>query len=130
MRTLFAFCLTTVIALVVAPTLRAQTATPSPAPLGTPATAGEPVIYGEYPLAYQDITKHWMDERLVDPTSATYEWNGEPHTGEITEKGQRLVGYFVDFKVTARNRFGGRTPKQKYRILIRNGVILWGGRPR
>lgn len=98
--------------------------------MGTPANAADPKIYGEYPLAYQEIIKHWMDERLIDPESAAYEWTSEPTPGETTQKGQRLVGYFVDFKVTARNKFGGRTPKQRYRVLLRNGVVFWATQPR
>lgn len=129
MKTLIVFVLSGM-ALAAAPVLRAQAETPVPIVTGTPANAGDPKIYGEYPLAYQAIVEHWMDERLVDSGSATYEMTGEPRLGEMTEKGQRLVGYFVDYKVTARNRFGGKTPKQKYRVLIRNGVVLWGGRPR
>ncbi len=124
MRTLFALVLTMVT--LGAPVLPAQT----PTPIGTPANAADPKIYGEYPLAYQAITTRWMNERLADPASAVFEWIGEPTPGEMTKDGQRLVGYFVNFKVNARNQFGGATGKQKYRVLIRNGVVFWGGRPR
>ena len=128
MRILFALVLT-LVALGGAPFLRAQSA-PATSPAGTPATAADPKIYGEYPLAYRDITTKWMNERLADPSSAAFEFPSEPKPGETTKNGQRLVGYFVDFKVNARNQFGGPTGRQRYRVLIRNGVILWGGRPR
>ena len=124
MRTLLALVLTLVT--LGAPVLLAQT----PTPVGTPAHTADPKIYGEYPLAYREITTRWMEERLADPASAVFEWTGEPTPGEMTKNGQRLVGYLVDFKVNARNRFGGATGKQRYRVLIRNGVVFWGGRPR
>ena len=87
--------------------------------------------YGVYPIAYKEIVAKWMEERLVDPASAVYEWSDEPRAGEITPpKGKKVVGYIVDFKVNARNQFGAATGKQKYQVVIRNGEILWGGRPR
>ncbi len=129
MRTLLSFALA-LLTLAAAPVGRAQTETPTPTVTGTPKNAGDPRIYGEYPLAYRDIVQHWMADRLVDPSSATFEFTSEPTLGELTKKGQRMVGYFVDYKVTARNRFGGRTPKQRYRVLIRNGVVLYGEQPR
>lgn len=86
--------------------------------------------YGEFPIAYREIITKWLETRLLDAASAVIEWE-EPKTGEVPgpKKGQRLVGYAVDFKVNSRNRFGTYTGKQKYRVLIRNGEILWGGRP-
>ena len=93
--------------------------------------AADAKIYGEYPIAYKETITKWMAERLTDPASAVYEWTSEPKQGEYTPKGQqRLVGYLVDFKVNARNQFGAATGKQKYQVLIRNGEVLWGGRPR
>jgi hypothetical protein len=120
MRKLIPFLLV-LCAFCVVPVVCAQTATPT--------TAADPKIYGEYPLAYRDITQAWMQTRLIDPASAVFEWLGEPTAGEITPKNaERVVGYIVYFKVSARNQFGGSTGKQKYRVLIRNGLILWGGR--
>ncbi len=93
--------------------------------------AADAKIYGEYPLAYKDIITRWMSERLADPESAVYEWPSQPQAGEYQpKKGQRLVGYIVDFKVNARNQFGAPTGKQHYRVVIRNGDVLWGGHPR
>jgi len=85
--------------------------------------------FGEFPIAYKEIITAWMESRLADPSSAVFEWT-DPKTGEVSpKKGQRFVGYIVDFRVNARNRFGTYTGKQKYRVLLRNGQILWGGRP-
>jgi len=96
-----------------------------------PPPAADVKVYGEYPMAYKEIVTHWMETRLVDPASAVFEWIGEPRPGEISpKKGQRVVGYIVDFKVNARNQFGAATGKQKYQVVIRNGDIVWGGRPR
>jgi hypothetical protein len=86
--------------------------------------------YGEFPIAYKEIITKWLGTRLADPASAVIEWGDPPKPGEVSpKKGQRFVGYVVDFKVNARNRFGTYTGKQKYRVLIRNGEVLWGGRP-
>ena len=94
-------------------------------------TAADPKIYGEYPIAYQEIITRWLETKLADPPSAVIEWPDAPKPGEYkTLKGQRYVGYVIDFKVNARNQFGAYTGKQKYRVVIRNGEVAWGGRPR
>jgi hypothetical protein len=96
-----------------------------------PSPAADAKIYGEYPIAYKEIITRWMNARLVDPDSAVFEWVGQPRPGDHTPpKGQKVVGYLVDFKVNARNQFGGATGKQKYQVVIRNGEVVWGGRPR
>ena len=96
-----------------------------------PATTPDAKVYGEYPLAYKEIVTRWMEGRLVDPASAVFEWLAEPRAGELSpKKGQRFVGYIVDFKVNARNQFGGATGKQRYQVVVRNGEVVWGGRPR
>jgi hypothetical protein len=96
-----------------------------------PSPAADPKVYGEYPIAYKEIITRWMESRLVDPASAVFEWIGEPRPGEVSpKKGQKVVGYIVDFKVNARNQFGAPTGKQRYQVVIRNGEVIWGGRPR
>ncbi|MFN2476876.1 MAG: hypothetical protein ABR526_11125 [Chthoniobacterales bacterium] len=93
--------------------------------------AGDAKVYGEYPIAYQEIITRWLGTKLADPASAVIEWPDAPKPGEyVTLKRQRFVGYVVDFKVNARNAFGAYTGKQKYRAVIRNGDVVWGGRPR
>ena len=125
MRTLLVLLLAAMAFLVRSP-LRAQTdieVVPSP--------AADVKVYGEYPIAYKEIITRWMEQRLVDPPSAVFEWGAQPRPGEVTpKKGERFVGYIVDFKVNARNQFGAATGKQRYEVVIRNGEILWGGRPR
>lgn len=96
----------------------------------TPAT-GDPKTYGEYPLAYKEIITRWLETKLVDAESALIDWGEAPKPGEYrTQKKERFIGYVVDFKVNARNQFGAYTGKQKYRVVIRNGEVAWGGRPR
>ncbi len=95
-----------------------------------PAT-GDPKIYGEYPMAYREIVERWLETKLQDPKSAVIDWGDAPKPGEYkTQKGERFVGYVVDFKVNARNQFGTYTGKQRYRVVIRNAEVAWGGRPR
>src|SRR5450755_427165 len=94
-----------------------------------PAT-GDPKVYGEYPMAYREIIERWLETKLADAKSAVIDWAQAPKPGDYkTQKGERFVGYVVDFKVNARNQFGTYTGKQKYRVVIRNGDVLWGGRP-
>jgi len=93
--------------------------------------AADTKVYGEYPMAYKEIINRWLETKLADPTSAVIDWGEAPKPGEYTtQKKQRFVGYVVDFKVNARNQFGAPTGKQKYRVVIRNGEVVWGGRPR
>ncbi len=104
------------------PSLRAQTETAAPADVAT---------YGEFPTKYQQIVGRWLEKILADPTSAVLEWGDPPKAGDYTtQKGERFVGYVVDLKVNSRNRFGSSTGKQKYRVVIRDGEVVWGGRPR
>jgi hypothetical protein len=93
--------------------------------------AADPQVYGQYPMAYKEIIMRWLETKLADPASAMIDWPDAPKPGEYkTQKGERVVGYVVDIKVNARNQFGAYTGKQKYRVVIRNGEIAWGGRPR
>lgn len=96
-----------------------------------PSPSADPQVYGEYQIAYKQIVGRWLETKLVDPTSAVIDWGDPPKPGEYrTQKGEVFVGYVVDFKVNARNAFGGPTGKQHYRVVLRNGDVLWGGRPR
>lgn len=93
--------------------------------------AADPKVYGEYPIGYKEIITRWLETKLLDPSSAAIDWGDTPKPGEYkTQKGQRYVGFVVDFKVNARNQFGAPTGKQRYRVVIRNGDVLWGGHPR
>lgn len=95
-----------------------------------PPTAGDPKVYGQYPLGYKAIINRWLETKLNDPGSAIIDWLTEPTAGEYkTQKGERHVGYVVDIKVNARNQFGAYTGKQRYRVVIKNGEVIWGGRP-
>ena len=96
-------------------------------------SAADAKLYGEYPVAFKEIIMRWLETRLIDPPSAVIDWAELPKPGEVPgAKGsnQRFVGYVVDFKVNARNQFGAATGKLKYRVVIRNGEVLWGGNPR
>ena len=99
--------------------------TPSPAPAETPKSIPpDSPKYGVYPIAYRQIIIDWLQDRLLEPGSAKFEW-GEPQAGELKKKGgEALAGYSVEFKVNSRNKFGMYTGFQRYRVLIRNGEIL------
>lgn len=93
--------------------------------------AADAKIYGEYPMAYKEIITRWLETKLADAPSALLDWTDAPNPGEYrTQKRERFVGYVVNFKVNARNQFGAYTGKQLYRVVIRNGDVVWGGRPR
>jgi hypothetical protein len=109
-----------------------QTASPSPAAEPTASIpAADEKVYGVYPIAYKTLVNRWLETKLADPTSAVIDWTDAPRAGEYkTKKGDTFVGYVIDFKVNARNQFGAPTGKQNYRVVIRNGEVIWGGRPR
>lgn len=128
-------CLT----LVAAPLL-AQSASPVPAATqppasSTPGATPTPAIppdspkYGVYPIGYREIITRWLGERLLDVSTAKLEFS-EPQAGEVKTKTARASGYTVDFRVNSRNKFGMYTGFQKYRVLIRNGEIVWADRVR
>lgn len=83
--------------------------------------------YGAYPKDYQDIILKWLETKLVDPKSAHIEWLSTPKPTELPgPHGTRLRGYFVEFKVSARNAFGLSTGKQRHGALIRDGKVIKG----
>ncbi|MEO5722229.1 MAG: hypothetical protein ABIR71_12255 [Chthoniobacterales bacterium] len=85
--------------------------------------------YGVYPIAYKEIITRWLGEQLIDPASAEIEWLMEPRGVTVkAASGETFVGYFVDFKVNSRNKFGMYTGKQARRVYIRGGEIISGGR--
>jgi hypothetical protein len=87
----------------------------------------DPRIYGEYPKAYREIITKWLETKLADPASAQIEWTSGPKPADLPgPNGKRLYGYLVEFKVSARNRFGAYTGKQKHGALIRDGHVIKG----
>jgi hypothetical protein len=87
----------------------------------------DPAVYGEYPRAYQGIITRWLETKLADPKSAQIEWTSGPKPADLPGlNGKRLFGYLVEFKVSARNRFGAYTGKQKHGALIRDGIVIKG----
>jgi hypothetical protein len=66
---------------------------------------------------------------LLDASTAKLEFN-EPQAGEIKTKRGRASGYSVEFRVNSRNRFGMYTGFQRFRVLIKNGEIIWSDRVR
>ncbi len=65
-----------------------------------------------------------MQDKLIDPASAQFEWPTEPKPVDLVRNGQHYLGYLVEFKVNSRNQFGAYTGKQKYTVLIRNGDVI------
>ena len=104
-----------------------QNATPAASP--TASIPPDSAKYGVYPIAYREIITRWVGERLLDPASAQLEFTN-PVAAEIKTKTGRASGYAVDFRVNSRNKFGMYTGFQKYRVLIRNGEIVWSDRVR
>jgi hypothetical protein len=87
----------------------------------------DPAVYGEYPKDYKEIILKWLETKLADPKSAEIEWTGTPKPADLPgPNGTRLRGYLVEFKVSARNRWGLFTGKQKHGALIRDGNVIKG----
>lgn len=95
--------------------LSAQTATPV-----------DVARYGQYPIGYKEIVTKWLETKLLDPSSAQIDWEGDPQPADLGTQGQHLYGYLVKFKVNSRNRFGAYTGKQAHGALIRNGEVIKG----
>lgn len=91
----------------------------------TPAPSAEE-RYGPYPANYKEIVMKWLDQQLIDPSSARIEWLDEPKLADAGKDGEHLYGYLVHFTVNARNRFGGYTGRQTHGALIRNGDVIKG----
>lgn len=102
---------------------------PSPAASVSPSIPPPSPKHGVYPIAYRELITRWLSDRLADPASAKIEFS-EPVPSEVKQKGVRASGYSVDFRVNSRNKFGMYTGFQKYRVLIRNGEIIWADRAR
>lgn len=94
-----------------------------------PPKAADEEKYGVYPIAYRELITRWLEDRLLDAASAKLEFT-EPQAGEMTREGRRFAGYMVEFKVNSRNRFGMYTGFQGYRVVIRNGELIWSERAR
>lgn len=90
---------------------------------GSPA---DEALYGPYPGNYKEIVMKWLNEQLVDATSARIEWQGEPRPADLGKNGEHLYGYLIQFRVNARNRFGSYTGMQQHGALIKNGEIIKG----
>jgi len=87
----------------------------------------DPAIYGEYPKNYKEIILQWLETKLADPKSAQIEWTSAPKPADLPgPDGKRFQGYLVEFKVSARNRFGAYTGKQRHGALIRDGKVIKG----
>jgi hypothetical protein len=97
--------------------LLGQAQQPSPA---------DPTLYGPYPTNYKEIVMTWLNQQLVDASSARIEWSGEPKPADLGKNGEHLYGYLVPFTVNARNRFGAYTGKQQHGALIKNGQVIKG----
>jgi hypothetical protein len=82
--------------------------------------------YGPSPTNYKEIVMKWLEQQLIDPSSARVEWLDEPKPTDAGKGGEHLYGYLVHFRVDARNRFGGYTGKQNHAALIRNGEVIKG----
>jgi hypothetical protein len=82
--------------------------------------------YGRYPTDYKEIVKDWLETKLLDPSSAQIDWEGDPQPADLGTNGKHLYGYLVKFKVNSRNRFGAYTGKQAHGALIQNGQVVKG----
>jgi hypothetical protein len=93
------------------------------APQPTPA---DPALYGAYPTNYKEIVMTWLNQQLLDASSARIDWTGEPKPADLGKNGQHLYGYLVTFDVNAVNRLGAYTGKQKHGALIKDGKVIKG----
>ena len=93
---------------------------------GQPPSPADPALYGAYPTDYKEIIMKWLNDQLIDAPSARIEWQTEPKPVDLGKNGQHLYGYLVQFRVNARNRFGGYTGMQQHGALIKDGAVIKG----
>ena len=98
----------------------------SVAGLAQQGSPGDTAFYGPYPTNYKDIVMKWLNEQLVDATSARIDWQGDPQPADLGKNGEHVYGYLVQFRVNARNRFGTYTGMQQHGALIKNGEVVKG----
>jgi len=91
-----------------------------------PPPPADPALCGAYPANYKDIVINWLNQQLLDISSARIDWTSEPKPADLGKNGQHLYGYLVTFDVNARNRFGAYTGKQKHGALIKDGQVVKG----
>ena len=80
--------------------------------------------YGAYPTDYQDIIKRYMNDLLIDPYSARYEFLKGPTRSWHRILGDTKFGYAVCAGVNAKNRFGGYVGMKPYFFMLHNGVVV------
>ena len=93
---------------------------------GQQPSPADPALYGPYPTDYKEIIMKWLNDRLIDPTSARVEWQTEPKPIDLGKNGQHLYGYLVQFRVNSRNSFGTYTGLQQHGALIKGGEVIKG----
>jgi hypothetical protein len=88
---------------------------------------------GKYPDNYKQAIDKWIHDTFFDPYSVRDLEISKPVRGVVQEPpllgGGRKFGYTVDVSVNAKNRLGGYTGRQRFTLLIRNGVVIDQGNP-
>src|SRR5205823_14145884 len=67
--------------------------------------------YGTYTTNYKEIIMPWLNKQLIDPDSASIEWDREAKPSDVGKGSEAVFGYLVDFSLNARNRFGSYSGK-------------------
>lgn len=82
--------------------------------------------YGKYPDDYEKIVKDYMGGVLKDPESARYRFDSSPtksYAPAETKQGIRYC-WVVNFKVNAKNGYGGYGGEQIGVVWIKDGRII------
>ncbi len=81
--------------------------------------------FGVYPIAYRELITRWLEDQLIDPASAIFEWPSEPKRVVIKGRDDKTFAVWrVDFKINSRNKFGTYTGKQARHVYIRNAEVF------
>jgi hypothetical protein len=88
--------------------------------------------YGPAPVNYKETIKEYFEETLFDSYSAQYKFGklDKAYTNEGAAWGGDVswLGYAIDVKVNAKNRFGGYVGYKKYLFLL-NGEHIYKVNP-
>ena len=93
-----------------------------------PASAVAAIEYGVFPENHEQIVKDYFAKSLPEPATAQYRMEkpfaGYLVGGPVLRGKVHVAGYFVELRLTAKDRTGTPRPERHLALLIFNGEVL------
>lgn len=81
--------------------------------------------YGSYPNNHEDLVKKFMSQLLYDPYSVVYsDWLAPKKGWYGSRGGDYEFGYYLCFKMNAKNKLGGFVGVSPFYVFVRNGSVI------